>query len=651
MILTSSQLNELLEIIEKNQLIVIGQELGDEFLTKDDKELLMRHGVDVGNLYSEEYDTLYTNFQLGMLAEALGHLQTSHITYEQLRQYISHGDYIPLTQRELATIHAVKNQTFTDLKKLGSNIFQDINQVLVDRTLAGQRDFIRKELEQGVLDKATITQISHTIAEKTGDWSRDFDRIIAYNSHLVFEEGKVAMIERNNEGNDEVLVYKTVFEGACERCVELYLTNGVGSEPRIFKLSELKSNGTNIGRKVKEWKPTIGPVHPYCYDDQTEVLTNDGWKYFKELTKKEKFLSIDLQTGDADWIKAIEWVAQPYKGKLFSFQNKNFNLVTTPNHHHVIRTYAKKQLRLIETQQLPKESQFLKHIPNWIGESIEYKFDNQVLDTLLFSEFLGFFLSEGSAIDYKGRKTLHIAQSQEKYLDEIFSVCKTLFNDGVSKQKDYIQIMCTSRIELWDWLRGLGKANKKRIPKSIKQLSKEFIKAFLDAYCKGDGSFIKGRVWDNYQCNDSRVFYTSSKQMADDLGELILKIGNCPSYTFKEPQIIFDSKRNKSYTQNQGIWVINETVSKYVYKNTTEQKTVDYNGIIYDVELEKFHTLIIRREGKVCVSGNCRCLLHELPKGYVWDKGNKNFIAGSKETRTIKRAPIRVTIGGIKTTI
>lgn len=263
MILLPHQINDLLNIVQANQLVAIGRELGPEFLTPEDKKLLMRSGVDLDNIYDQSKDTLQLQFQLGMLAQSLGAAKVNKFNYSQLKEYIQHGDYIPLTAREIASINAIRNQTFTDLKKLGGTIFQDVNQVLGEKSLKAQADFIRTELEAGFLNKDTVTEIAHGIAEKTGDWSRDFERIVAYNSHLAFEEGKAAMIQRD-AGDEDPTVYKTVFEGACEHCQNLYLMNGVGSQPRLFKLSQLRKNGTNIGRKVKEWLATLGPIHPFC---------------------------------------------------------------------------------------------------------------------------------------------------------------------------------------------------------------------------------------------------------------------------------------------------------------------------------------------------------------------------------------------------
>lgn len=284
MILTPDQINELLKIIDKNQLVLTASELGPEFLTDQDKTLLQDSGIDISTLYSPKNDTLFSAFNLGMLAESLYKMELASLSYDQLKQYISHGDYIPLTVRELATIQSIKNQTFTDLKKFGNKIFQDVNGVLTDRSLKGQRDFIKEEMVAGTIDKKTVTEIAHTIAEKTGDWSRDFERIVAYNSHLAFEEGKAAMIKRNAQEEDPI-VYKTVFEGACDNCVRLYLTNGLGSEPKLFKLSELQGNGTNIGLKVAEWKPVIGAVHPFCRCLLNHLTKNESWD-----EEKKKFV-------------------------------------------------------------------------------------------------------------------------------------------------------------------------------------------------------------------------------------------------------------------------------------------------------------------------------------------------------------------------
>lgn len=62
---------------------------------------------------------------------------------------------------------------------------------------------------------------------------------------------------------EETMVFKRPMPNACKHCIRLYLEKD-GRTPKLFKLSELMANGTNIGRKAADWKATLGPIHPWC---------------------------------------------------------------------------------------------------------------------------------------------------------------------------------------------------------------------------------------------------------------------------------------------------------------------------------------------------------------------------------------------------
>lgn len=273
--LSSDQLEELLQIIDKNHSIFIAQELGVDFLSTGDKRILTNNGVDWKNLYSVENDSIFTAFHLGLLADSLKGKVLDKIPYIDLKDFIKKGKYIPLTQREKNIIKHIKSQTYKDLKSLKGKIFNDTNQILIDQTLRGQRTFIKKEILNGVKDKKSIKEIALEISKKTGDYTRNFDRIVAYNVQDSYESGKAESI-RNTYGEDS-LVYKAVFDKACKHCIRLYLTNGPGSEPRVFKLSELQANGSNIGRKVDDYLPTIPPTHCFCRCNVFNIFPGYKW--------------------------------------------------------------------------------------------------------------------------------------------------------------------------------------------------------------------------------------------------------------------------------------------------------------------------------------------------------------------------------------
>lgn len=289
MFLTPQQINDLLTIIHTNQAIFITKELGIEFLSEYDKSLLVDSGVDWETLYSLDSDSFYQSFHFGMLAESLNNLKSlNKLSYQQLKDYIKQGNYIPVTNKEKSIVNSIKSQTLSDIKTHNGRIFQDLNNILHNQT---QEQFIREELEEGFLNRKSLREISNTLHHKSKDWQRDFDRIVEYQMNTAYQEGKVAWLEKANEG-EEVEVYKRVFHSACKHCLSLYTTSGYLSEPRIFKTSDLRLNGTNIGRKTSEWKPVIGSTHPFCrcliFQYPKGFLWNKETQFFDIPIKQEK---------------------------------------------------------------------------------------------------------------------------------------------------------------------------------------------------------------------------------------------------------------------------------------------------------------------------------------------------------------------------
>ncbi|MFV9678124.1 MAG: hypothetical protein ACNYVW_10820, partial [Methanosarcinales archaeon] len=58
---------------------------------------------------------------------------------------------------------------------------------------------------------------------------------------------------------------------------------------------------------------------PYeCYDAETELLTKDGWKLFKDLKHEEAVLTLNPETGEQEWQKHIKFLEYDYSGAMFA---------------------------------------------------------------------------------------------------------------------------------------------------------------------------------------------------------------------------------------------------------------------------------------------------------------------------------------------
>lgn len=661
MILSPQQVFEVMSILDRYALVFIAHHIGPSTLTDSEKQLLSKSGVDFSKISSDQ-SKVSQAFKFGLLSSALGDARAKKMTYNQFLQYLKSGKMIPLTSLENAAIKTLQYQTRTDLDKFISRIKGDVSDKLVYANK--KKNSVKHSKEVTAAVKSAIENrkgIQHVISElghSTGKWNRDLGRIADFVMHTAMDEGRAAMYER--QGGKQSLVYKDVYDGACKHCIRLLLTGGVGSQPILFSLDQLKANGTNVGRKAIDWKAVVGPIHPWCYDSETEVLTNQGWKYFKDVTLKELFLSIDLKTERGEWIPAVNKVDQYYKGPIHRFVNKSFDLMTTPNHKHVIRTHKANNLRLVDTVKLPKESKFLRYIPEWISNEQSYVFDGVMFDGDDFVEWMGWYISEGSIIKHVNNR-IHI--SQHKYIDQVYELTKRIFlHRRVSKCKGYVEVgLLKQDVELIQYLNDLGHSHQKYIPTTIKEDSVHRLNKFLNSFHRGDGGIERGRLWDGYRSKDTRVFHTSSKQLCDDIGELILKTGKRPSFTLNDAKSFFDPKRKKTYKQNHGMWLVRECSGKHSVLSSMNHTIEDYDGKIYDVELEKNHTLIVRRNGKVTVSGNCRCTLMNAPLDMstkdveegLWIWNGSDFVKDrSKYKRKVDRkSKVKVTVNGKETVI
>jgi hypothetical protein len=161
-------------------------------------------------------------------------------------------------------------------------------------------------------------------------------------------------------------------------------------------------------------------------------------------------------------------------------------------------------------------------------------------------------------------------------------------------------------------------AENKYIPQFIKNSSANTIREFLDAFSLADGTKGIRKVESKSSYSEYRkeqIVRTSSKRMADDLCELIVKAGWIPSIGCINEKGKAIEFKNGNYTINTNCYNINICKSKYRgygidsqsgHKEHHEPIEVGYNGMVYDVELDKWHFLLVKRNGKCAWSGNCR---------------------------------------------
>jgi len=356
-------------------------------------------------------------------------------------------------------------------------------------------------------------------------------------------------------------------------------------------------------------RPAID-THPNSYDKDTEVYTKDGWTKVSDIVIGDNCLSLNPDTFDLEYSDVIK----TYKhkpGEMIHFINRVTDLKVTKDHNIFFQKkvdFDRKNNKwgFVKAQELMnlKNGKMFRS-SKWKGTSLgATKLGGKLVDAETYAEFMGWFLSEGS-VNPKAYE-VNIAQSKSCNYENWCAIDELLQRIGFNyRARDTGFYIKDSNLN--EQLQVFGKSYEKFIPDEIKNAKPETIQKFLDVYNLGDGSSRKPHQWKEGNFKNEREYFTVSKRLADDLGELLIKVGRRPSYYLDKAKGKIVHHHNGDYAGNFDLWRIRECYGQYLNLSRLQKKIVPYSDYAYCVDLRKNHTLLTRRNGKVVWSGNCRC--------------------------------------------
>lgn len=357
----------------------------------------------------------------------------------------------------------------------------------------------------------------------------------------------------------------------------------------------------------------IPPFHGRPYAKGTELYTNEGWKEVQLLSCNEMFLSPNPNNNlGLEWVGAKRLIKHDPKGFMYEFKSQNFHLLVDKEHSQIYSTqpYSKGRWKIGEAQELTKFAKI--YIPReckWAGENKPFIHVGKYrLSTRLFVQFMAFWLSDGS-VAKRGSNSYQISIANTKNNSRIFNIVKQL-PFKVRRTAAKIEFNDTT---IGKYLIKFGHAHSKCIPEEIKQLTSEYLKIFLESYLICDGHIQNrngSKIVKSSNCSPARVFYTTSRRLADDIGECILKTDGYPSYIMQyqagTKRVIKGHRMNCNHDIHRIYWNRSKAATFGPQGKGTITK-VPYLGMAYCIELKKSHGLLVRYNGKVCISMNCRC--------------------------------------------
>jgi len=387
-----------------------------------------------------------------------------------------------------------------------------------------------------------------------------------------------------------------------------------------------------------------------CLDEETEILTKDGWIYFKDLQEGTEVATRNPDTKQFEWQVPTEIVARPHDGDMIKLSSKSVDLLVTPNHRILLNSKPacatvgpiEPQANgeyVVRAEELLGNTSRAVGIPTtseWtgtpIGEKVFPNIPNDVVSvrdgkTMSFQTkgaperrisgdnfcaLMGMYLSEGcinNGSRKKGRSSgLRIAQQVDSKGYETFKATLNAINNGedVSHDGHAFHLNWGAVVP---YFMQFGKAADKFIPDEIMDATKEQLTIFFDHFVLGDGHF---RKYKNCAREKSVNISTVSKRMAGQFVEIAQKLGWSASVNTRKAY-------SKEYVNKKGqtrIMTCKESylVSiKYSKANSFAAEKVSYNGMVYCVKVP--NTIVyVRRNGKSAWTGNTMIILYRIAR-------------------------------------
>ena len=369
--------------------------------------------------------------------------------------------------------------------------------------------------------------------------------------------------------------------------------------------------------KSETWVNASQDVNRACYSEDTETLTEHGWKKYFEVEPQEKIATYNPKTDRIEFHEPIGVYVYPYEGEMFYFNGRTTDILVTPEHKMWVRPYDKgSSYELIPANEIPvNRFQFLAAAEKSGGEAPSrfvlppiYKQSHidEVVDFALddWLEFLGYVISEGGISSQSNKGVMTLAQ-KEPVNAALIELCLRRMGLNFTPYKDgdltRFNIYGKTLVDFLKNTVGMY-CSEKCIPEYVFSLPVEKLKILFDALMLGDGSEdLRG----DRKCGS---YSTTSHRLADDFQRLALFLGYRTSV-----RVHYEAYGNRKTCYRVNIsWGFRE-VEIQAARNLEK---VSYSGMVYCFEVPN-HLFVTRRNGCITIQGNTAMVSDTPPQRHL----------------------------------
>lgn len=330
-------------------------------------------------------------------------------------------------------------------------------------------------------------------------------------------------------------------------------------------------------------------VRPDCYDEQTEILTNKGWKFFKDLLEDDLVAQF-TQERVIEFVKPSKYITQDYEGEMIHFYSEKGRLdcLVTPNHRVVYEKFG--ELKVGEA----KDSNF--HFGrNMIRSGRKVTGTKQHLTE--YERLLIAFQADGSFpsgyegnLGKDGTLTIRFNFAKKRKFERLEAICKRGgFEYSVKREparpENFVVYIKLNQIpsKTFDWV-------------NIEEITDTWGREFIEELS----------YWDATRRSDTRYKYDTTVPLnAEKIQMVAVLCGMGCSYS------IFKDDRKEIFSDVHSLSILTE--NNEIGGLSVQKKTVQYKGKVYCVTVPS-GMLLVRRNRKTLISGNSGDPQEVIPK-------------------------------------
>lgn len=350
-----------------------------------------------------------------------------------------------------------------------------------------------------------------------------------------------------------------------------------------------------------------------CYSEDTETLTETGWKLHHEISVYEKIAAYDPKTGKVVFVvPESKHVYQVKDENMLRFAGKTTDCLVTTDHTMICRREGQKKWKTFKAGMIPY---YRYEVPlaadEWEGTELKSfalpRFETCKIDKRNrpghhhkninaddWLEFLGYFISEGSTVSTETQMAPYLVTIAQKDRDNVAKITACLDRIGWKystwEGKDEVVRFNISNKCLREWLvNNIGThAQDKKIPWEYLNLNKHQLAILFNAMMLGDGTS------DSRENRDSSSYCTSSSILAGQVQRLLLQLGY--------RSVVGPGTRamRVSFTPNRTA-LLKSVDNGRCPTNVT---SVKYTGEVYCFSVPRYGYFVTRRNGKIAIQGN-----------------------------------------------